>query len=247
MPPSNSIAVQTARAPAVPRPLRLVRERPAALAFRPEAELPRRLLNIVVAAIGLVLTAPLMAVIAVLIKLTSRGPVFYTQTRIGLDRRDPKQMSLNHRRTRDLGGAPFRICKFRTMTAAPAHGDQVWARPADPRVTPLGRILRDYRLDELPQLWNVLRGEMNVVGPRPEQPKIFLELRGKIDGYELRQCARPGITGWAQINNGYDHTVADVRRKVAYDLQYIARQSFLHDLWIMACTLPVMVLKRGAW
>jgi lipopolysaccharide/colanic/teichoic acid biosynthesis glycosyltransferase len=225
----------------------LVRERPAALAFRPEAELPRRLLNIVVAAIGLVLTAPLMAAIAVLIKVTSRGPVFYAQTRVGLDRRDPMVISLNHRRSSNLGGAPFRIYKFRTMTATPAHADQVWARPQDPRVTPLGRFLRNYRLDELPQLWNVLRGEMNVVGPRPEQPKIFLELRDKIDDYELRQCVRPGITGWAQINNGYDHTVADVRRKVAYDLQYIARQSLLHDLWIMACTLPVMVLKRGAW
>jgi lipopolysaccharide/colanic/teichoic acid biosynthesis glycosyltransferase len=225
----------------------LVRQRPAALGFRPEAELPRRLLNVVVAAIGLLLTAPLMAVIAVLIKLTSRGPVLYTQTRVGLDRRDPMVISLNHRRSSNLGGAPFRIYKFRTMTAAPAHADQVWARPQDPRVTPLGRFLRNYRLDELPQLWNVLRGEMNVVGPRPEQPKIFLELRDKIDDYELRQCVRPGITGWAQINNGYDHTVADVRRKVAYDLQYIARQSLLHDLWIMACTLPVMVLKRGAW
>jgi lipopolysaccharide/colanic/teichoic acid biosynthesis glycosyltransferase len=247
MAPSTSVAAQSARPAIQPRPLRLVWKPSAALAFRPEAELPRRLLNMVVAAIGLVLTAPLMAVIAILIKLTSRGPVLYTQTRIGLDRRDPKLISLNHRRGRDLGGAPFRIYKFRTMTARPARaGDQVWASPADPRVTPLGRFLRQYRLDELPQLWNVLRGDMNVVGPRPEQPKIFIELRDRIRGYKSRQCVRPGITGWAQINHPYDRSIDDVRRKVSYDLEYIARQSVLEDLWIMLRTLPVMLFKFGS-
>jgi len=247
MPPATSIAVQTARPAWQPRSLRLVWKPAPATVFCPVAELPRRLLNVVVAAIGLVVAAPLMALIAVLIKLTSKGPVLYTQTRIGLDRRDPKVVSLNHRRDWDHGGAPFRIYKFRTMATRPGRAnDQVWARPEDPRVTPIGRLLRQYRLDELPQLWNVLRGDMNVVGPRPEQPKIFLELREMIDGYESRQRVRPGITGWAQINNHYDRSIEDVRRKVSYDLEYIARQSVMHDLWIMARTVPVMLFKKGA-
>src|SRR5437660_8668811 len=108
-------------------------------------------------------------------------------------------------------------------------------------------MLRKYRLDELPQLWNVLRGDMNVVGPRPEQPKIFSDLRGKIDHYQHRQRVRPGITGWAQINLHYDSSLDDVRRKVSYDLEYIGRQSVLEDLRIMANTVPVMLFKKGAW
>src|SRR5439155_4023813 len=170
MPPATTIAAQTARIQAQPRPLRLVWKRSRPTVFRPGAERGRRLLNIAVAAIGLVLAAPLMALIAVLIKLTSRGPVFYTQTRIGLDRRDPKVVSLNHRRDWDHGGAPFRIYKFRTMATRPGRADdQLWARPEDPRVTPIGRVLRQSRLDELPQLWNVLRGDMDDVGLAPEQ------------------------------------------------------------------------------
>jgi lipopolysaccharide/colanic/teichoic acid biosynthesis glycosyltransferase len=125
-------------------------------------ERARRVLNIAVAALGLVLAAPLMLVIAVLIKLTSRGPIFYSQIRIGLDVRDQGKAAGNGRRRTNAGGRPFRIYKFRTM--APSSGStQVWARPDDPRVTAIGRILRKYRLDELPQLVNVLRGDMNVV------------------------------------------------------------------------------------
>src|SRR6185312_3655925 len=119
------------------------------------------------------------------------------------------------------------IYKFRTMAAAGPGRDpaaEVWARPDDPRVTALGRLLRLYRLDELPQLLNVLRGDMNVVGPRPEQPTIFARLRDEIDRYQERQRVRPGITGWAQINQQYDSSVDDVRRKVQFDLEYIARQ-----------------------
>ena len=247
MPPATSIAAQTARADRQPRALRLVWKRSPALVLHPGAERGRRLLNIAVAAIGLVLAAPLMVLIAVLIKLTSPGPVLYTQTRVGLDRRDPKVKSLNQRRDRNLGGVPFRIYKFRTMVARPARAaDQIWASPKDPRVTPIGRFLRQYRLDELPQLWNVLRGDMNVVGPRPEQPKIFIELRDRIRGYERRQCVRPGITGWAQINHPYDRSLDDVRRKVSYDLEYISRQSVLADLWIMVRTVPVMLFKFGS-
>jgi lipopolysaccharide/colanic/teichoic acid biosynthesis glycosyltransferase len=124
---------------------------------------------------------------------------------------------------------------------------EVWAQPDDPRVTPLGRILRTYRLDELPQLINVLRGEMNMVGPRPEQPSLFENLRSRINGYQVRQRVLPGITGWAQVNQHYDSSIEDVKRKVAFDLQYISRRSAAEDLRIMLRTVPVIVFKRGAW
>jgi lipopolysaccharide/colanic/teichoic acid biosynthesis glycosyltransferase len=207
----------------------------------------RRALNLAVAAAGIVMAAPLMLLIAGVIKLTSRGPVIYTQQRVGVDRRSPGS-GQNHRRRHDLGGKPFTIYKFRTMRRRQATADeQVWASPEDPRVTMVGRVLRNYRLDELPQLFNVLLGDMNVVGPRPEQPRIFHELQQEIDGYRERQRVLPGITGWAQINNGYDLSVDDVRRKVAYDLEYVTRCSALHDLQIMLRTFPVMALRKGAW
>ena len=208
-----------------------------------------RLLNVTVAAIGLVVTLPLMLVIAAAIWLTSGSPVIFTQTRIGLDRRArPRRSNGNGRRSDDLGGRPFTIYKFRTM--APPDGSssaaQVWACPADRRVGPLGRILRTLRLDELPQLVNVLIGDMNIVGPRPEQPMIFARLRREIQGYALRQRVPPGITGWAQVNQGYDRSLSDVRRKVALDLEYIEQRSPLADLAIMVKTIPVMLLGRGA-
>src|SRR5207245_1247562 len=147
----------------------------------------RRRLNIAVATVGLVLLLPLMLVIAVLIKLTSRGPVLFKQTRVGLDRRALSRMGGNTRRRIDLGGHPYTMYKFRTMYVANRGADrQVWAQPDDARVTPLGRLLRRFRLDELPQLFNVLKGDMNVVGPRPEQPAIFVDLRGQIEGYQRR-------------------------------------------------------------
>jgi len=213
-----------------------------------DRERPRRVLNILAAAVGLVLAAPLMLLIAALVKLTSRGTVFYTQTRIGLDRRDPKVRAVHPRRSQDQGGRPFKIYKFRTMRVVEVGADaQVWARPDDPRVTPIGKILRKYRLDELPQLFNVLVGDMNVVGPRPEQPRIFDDLRTQVHGYQVRQRVRPGITGWAQVNQHYDNSVDDVRRKVQFDLEYIRRQSFAEDCKIMLQTVPVIVFRKGAW
>jgi len=188
-----------------------------------------------------------MLLIAVLIKLTSRGPVLFTQTRVGLDRRSLSGAGGNTRRHTDLGGSPFTMYKFRTMRPADETNSAVWAQPEDDRVTTLGRVLRKLRLDELPQLFNVLKGDMNMVGPRPEQPTIFVFLREQIEGYQRRQRVRPGITGWAQINQGYDTSVDDVRHKVRYDLEYIRRQSALEDLRIMARTLPVMLRRRGAW
>jgi lipopolysaccharide/colanic/teichoic acid biosynthesis glycosyltransferase len=213
---------------------------------RPNHEPERRLLNVIVAAAGIVLTLPVMIVIAALIKLTSPGPVFYTQMRVGLDRRSRRSRGAGSTRSRNVGGAPFRIYKFRTMRSEPAAA-QVWARPGDSRVTPIGKVLRKYRLDELPQLFNVLRGDMNVVGPRPEQPEIFVHLRERIASYPWRQRVLPGITGWAQVNLCYDQSVEDVRRKVAYDIAYIRRASPAEDLRIMLRTPLVMIGKKLGW
>jgi lipopolysaccharide/colanic/teichoic acid biosynthesis glycosyltransferase len=220
---------------------------------RPRAALTTRDLvryaaNLSLAALALITVAPIMFVIAALIKLTSRGPVLYTQTRVGLDRRRESPWGVNHRRALDMGGKPFTIYKFRTMyTNAEAGTGPVWATKDDPRITPVGRFLRQYRLDELPQLVNVIRGEMNLVGPRPERPAIFAELRQNISEYALRQRAKPGITGLAQINQHYDESLEDVRRKVEFDLQYIRRQGLLEDLKIMLKTIPVVLLRRGGW
>jgi lipopolysaccharide/colanic/teichoic acid biosynthesis glycosyltransferase len=205
-------------------------------------------LNVVAAGIGIILAAPLLLIVAVAVRLFSRGPVLYAQTRVGLDRRGwGNHVDISRRRS-DLGGRPFTIYKFRTMVQPPERpDDQVWATPDDPRITWIGRLLRKYRLDELPQLWNVLRGDMNIVGPRPEQPAIFVNLREQIEGYETRQRVRPGITGWAQVNHSYDRCLEDVRRKVSLDLEYISRQSLAEDLKIMALTVPVMVFRKGAW
>jgi len=207
-----------------------------------------RTLNFVVALVALIVLLPLLLIIAVLVRVTSRGPVFYTQTRVGMDRREPLDPNKNHRRQLDMGGQPFTIYKFRTMRVDAEQGcGAVWAQRQYPRVTMVGRFLRQYRLDELPQLLNVLKGEMNIVGPRPERPTIFAELREHIAEYPLRQRARPGITGLAQINHHYDHSLDDVRTKVQYDLEYIRRQSVAEDLRIMLKTLPVILLRRGGW
>jgi lipopolysaccharide/colanic/teichoic acid biosynthesis glycosyltransferase len=205
----------------------------------------RRSLNVAVAAIGLVVTAPIMAAVAIAIKLSSPGPVFYKQTRIGLCRRTSN--GGNFRRQRDLGGKPFTIYKFRTMRPSnPGEDVQQWCGENDPRITSIGKFLRKTRLDELPQLLNVLRGEMNVVGPRPEQPAIFQSLRTEVRDYQHRQQVRPGITGRAQITLAYDQSVDDVRKKVEADLEYIRTQSASEDLKIMVMTVPVMLFRKGS-
>ncbi len=216
------------------------------LPTRPPVDRKRRPLNVIVAAAGIVVLSPLMLLIAIAIKLTSRGPVLYRQERVGLDRRaPPSARPANGRRARDLGGRVFTIYKFRTMTVPGSARGQVWATPDDPRVTPVGRVLRRYRLDEIPQLFNVLKGDMNVVGPRPEQPEIFEKLRPRVDRFAERQRVLPGITGWAQINRGYDQCIDDVRRKVGLDLEYMRHRSAAEDLRIMVRTLPVMMKKKG--
>jgi lipopolysaccharide/colanic/teichoic acid biosynthesis glycosyltransferase len=210
-------------------------------------EWAHRALNLWVAVVGLILVAPFGLLIALVIKLTSPGPVFYTQTRVGLDRRGLRGDRHQSRREEDLGGRVFTIYKFRSMRMdAEVSGEAVWASKDDPRITAIGLFLRKTRLDELPQLWNVIRGEMNVVGPRPERPSIFLSLRTQVENYHLRQRVKPGITGWAQINQAYDSSIDDVRNKVALDLDYIANRSLWRDVRIMVATPLVMIGRKGA-
>jgi lipopolysaccharide/colanic/teichoic acid biosynthesis glycosyltransferase len=267
------------------------------LAFRARelltSEKLNRVVNFSIALIALAVLTPLILLIAVAVKITSRGPIVYRQTRVGVDRRrtggdrrgrgerrtprgrlgetrgraepqiggapvterrgaNPRGDRRSNgrragdRRAVDVGGRAFTMYKFRTMTVNAELDGAVWATKNDARVTPIGGILRGTRLDELPQLVNVLKGDMNVVGPRPERPSIFMQLRKEIDSYHLRQRAKPGITGWAQINQNYDTSIDDVRRKVEYDLAYIERRSVVEDMRIMAKTLPVMIFRKGA-
>jgi sugar transferase (PEP-CTERM system associated) len=187
------------------------------------------LFNLVMAGIGLVVTLPLMLLAGLAVKISSRGPMLYRQTRIG------------------LGGAPFTLYKFRSMYAnAEAMTGAVWAARDDPRVTRVGRILRRLRLDELPQLFNVLRGEMSIVGPRPERPEFVKALSEQIPYYRQRNCVRPGITGWAQINYKYGDTLEDTITKLEYDLFYIKNLSFRLDTYVIFHTVKAMLLSRGA-
>jgi lipopolysaccharide/colanic/teichoic acid biosynthesis glycosyltransferase len=212
------------------------------------SEIANRCVNVLLASTALVALSPVIALVAIAVKLTSRGPVVYSQTRVGLDRRRNHIDALYSNRKQDQGGMVFTIYKFRTMRAdAERHSGAVWATRNDPRVTRLGRILRRTRLDELPQLVNVIKGDMNIVGPRPERPSIFVRLREDLPDYRLRQRTRPGITGWAQINHSYDTSIDDVRAKIRYDLEYLERQCLAEDLKIMVKTVPVMLFRRSGW
>jgi sugar transferase (PEP-CTERM system associated) len=188
----------------------------------------RRLLNIVFATVGLATSLPIMALVAVAVWLESRGPIFYTQKRIGKN------------------GRQFRIIKFRSMrTDAEQDSGPVWAEESDPRVTRVGRIIRRLRLDELPQFINVLRGDMNFVGPRPERPVFVRQLSTIIPYYPQRHLIKPGLTGWAQINYRYGSSVADAIEKLRYDLFYIKNQSFLLDAKIIFETIKIVLFGRG--
>lgn len=178
---------------------------------------------------GTLVTVPVMIVVAAAIKLTSPGPVLFRQLRVGRN------------------GRTFVLYKFRSMYHdAEARTGPVWAARDDPRVTPLGRWLRRLRLDELPQFFNVLRGDMVLVGPRPERPEFVKVLEAKIPYYRQRHCVKPGITGWAQINHKYGDTVEDAIRKLEYDLYYIKNLSPALDAYILFHTLKTMLLFRGA-
>jgi lipopolysaccharide/colanic/teichoic acid biosynthesis glycosyltransferase len=224
-------------------------------AFRPPGA--KRLLDILGASVLLVLFAPLAGLIAIAIRLDSPGLMIYRQVRVGLDRRRvhrrreflpvASNFRREDRRGPDTDGKPFQIFKFRTMVAnAEQNVGPIWALKDDPRITRVGRILRATRLDELPQIWNVLRGDMSLVGPRPERPYFVRRFVKHIPGYHSRLYANPGITGLAQVEHRYDTTEDDVRTKLGYDLAYIERYSILADLRILAKTVLVMITRKGA-
>jgi exopolysaccharide biosynthesis polyprenyl glycosylphosphotransferase len=191
--------------------------------------LGKRALDVGLALVGLVVTAPVLLTAAALITLTSCGGALYRQDRVGLN------------------GRVFRIYKLRTMRAdAEAATGAIWSALNDPRITPVGRFLRQTRVDELPQLWNVLRGDMSFVGPRPERPQFVTPLAAAIPFFSHRHVVKPGITGWAQIHHAYAASVEDTVEKLQYDLYYIKNLSLWLDLRILAATVKIVVRQRGA-
>jgi lipopolysaccharide/colanic/teichoic acid biosynthesis glycosyltransferase len=210
----------------------------------------KRAFDIVFAAIFLLLAAPLMLLIALFVKMDSKGPVFYSQTRVGLNRRRSgerrqmsrlqKAVSQDRRQARNSYGRVFQVLKFRTMSVnAESNGQPVWCQRNDPRVTRVGNILRKTHLDELPQLINVLMGDMSIVGPRPERPEFVSRLREIVPNYEERLKLKPGLTGLAQIRHRADEAVTDVKKKVRYDLLYLKNASCWTDMKIVVGTLPL--------
>jgi exopolysaccharide biosynthesis polyprenyl glycosylphosphotransferase len=193
------------------------------------AALGRRVFDIVISAGLLLFTLPVLILTAIAIRLETRGPVFYRQERVGRD------------------GQVFTLFKFRSMTVdAEANGGAVWAVPQDPRVTRVGRFIRLTRIDEIPQVLNVLRGDMAFIGPRPERPVFVAQLERAIPHYADRAAVKPGITGWAQVRYRYGASVEDARMKLGYDLYYIRHRSLALDLRILAGTVRVVLLQEGA-
>jgi lipopolysaccharide/colanic/teichoic acid biosynthesis glycosyltransferase len=287
-------------APAIDMPVFLDRR------SRPRNGRSVRALNVTIALVSLIVLSPMMLLLALAVRFTSKGPIIYKQVRVGRDRRRYENLSpaerrasdrrqraardrarqtdverrlytravnlerrmtvdrrgatvqtgdarrrrianaVHDRRTWNTCGQTFTMYKFRTMRVdAEAGTGAVWAQKKDPRVTPIGGLLRKCRLDELPQLYNVLKGDMNIVGPRPERPTIVPNLVESIAYYPIRQRTRPGITGLAQIRHSYDTSIDDVKTKVRYDLEYLRRRSVLQDLRIMVQTPLVMFFKRS--
>ncbi len=189
----------------------------------------KRTASLMISIVGLLLSLPLLPFIILAIKLSSPGQILYRQSRVGLD------------------GKVFSCYKFRTMQSdAEADSGPTWAKDDDPRITRVGRFFRKTRMDEIPQLWNVLRGDMSLVGPRPERPEFVNALNQTIPFYHLRHSVRPGITGWAQILYRYGSSVEDAKEKLRYDLYYIKNLSAGLDLLIFFSTIKIILLGRGA-
>ena len=189
----------------------------------------KRALDLAVAGIGLLLALPLLLICAIAVRLDSTGAVFYRQQRVGQQ------------------GRLFNLFKFRSMRQdAEATTGAVWATEQDPRITRIGRLMRRSRLDELPQLWNVLRGDMSIVGPRPERPEFVGSLVKDIPFYGQRHTVKPGLTGWAQVSYSYGGSVDGTMEKLQYDLFYIKNLSLPLDLFIMFCTAKIVLLGKGA-
>ena len=179
------------------------------------------------ALIGALLALPIIIVTAILIKLESRGPIFYKQERVGKN------------------GRTFVLTKFRSMRVDAEKEGPVWASKGDDRATRVGRIIRKVRIDEIPQFWNILKGEMSFVGPRPERPHFVAQLAQEIPYYEQRHLIAPGLTGWAQIKYPYGASIEDARQKLQYDLFYIKNMSIALDLFIIANTVKTVLMRRG--
>ena len=195
---------------------------------RTSHQILRRLLSILAATLGLLICLPFIPFIALAVRLSSPGPVLFRQTRVG------------------WRGRLFTALKFRTMRQDAEASGAVWASKNDTRITPVGRFMRTTRLDEIPQLWNVLRGDMAFVGPRPERPEFVQWLSKEIPYYDLRHMIRPGITGWAQVRYQYGATLEETKRKLEYDLYYLKHLSLGLDLLIMFETIKTILLRRGA-
>jgi exopolysaccharide biosynthesis polyprenyl glycosylphosphotransferase len=190
-------------------------------------EIFKRAIDLMVGSTGLVLLAVLIGPVALAIRLDGPGPIFFRQQRLG------------------RSGRRFWLIKLRSMVPDAENGNPVWASHNDPRVTRVGRVLRKLRLDELPQVINVLRGEMSVVGPRPERPELVADLEREIPHYRARLSVKPGLTGWAQVNLGYGATIDDMRQKLEFDLYYVRHKSFWLDLLIILRTIGVIAAFRG--
>ncbi len=219
----------------------------------------KRVMDVFCAVVMLVLLTPVMLLVALAVRLTSPGPMLFRQIRTGLnlrtsrDRRadaaatsENRRQESNDRRQSTCYGKPFVLYKFRTMRIDAEKNGAQFATKGDPRVTPIGRFLRKTRLDELPQLWNVLRGEMSLVGPRPERPEFIEHLSEEVPNYLLRLGIKPGLTGLAQVLNGYDNDIAGFRRKVALDLLYLQNCCLGNDLKILFRTVGVVLTGKGA-
>ncbi|MDN5276159.1 MAG: hypothetical protein PWR01_124 [Clostridiales bacterium] len=186
----------------------------------------KRVMDIVLSLIGLVIAIPLIIIFGIAIKLESKGPIFYRQERVGKD------------------GKVFMLYKLRSMYQNAEENGAKWAEKDDPRVTKVGRIMRKTRIDELPQLFNVLKGDMSIVGPRPERPIFTYQFNEQIPGFVNRLQVKPGLTGWAQVNGGYELGPAE---KLEYDLYYIENRSIWMDIKIMLKTVKVILTGKGAW
>jgi exopolysaccharide biosynthesis polyprenyl glycosylphosphotransferase len=193
----------------------------------PIAQRIKRVVDIVFSCLLIVVSTPIVLVCGLLIKLTSKGPILYRQKRVGLE------------------GKNFTILKLRTMREDAEQGGPQWAEKGDSRITSVGRFLRDSRLDEIPQCWNVLAGDMSFVGPRPERPEFTKELTEQIPFYDLRHLVKPGITGWAQVIFPYGASVEDSKKKLQYELFYIKNQSLLLDMNIVLRTIITVFQRAG--
>jgi sugar transferase (PEP-CTERM system associated) len=188
----------------------------------------RRLVSFSVSLAGLVLCLPILPFLIIAVRLSSPGPIFFRQVRVG------------------LRGKPFEVIKFRTMCHDAEKNGAQWAKKNDSRVTRVGRLMRKTRLDEIPQLWNVLKGDMGFVGPRPERPEFVDWLSSEIPFYELRHIIRPGLTGWAQVRYGYGATLEETKHKLEYDLYYVKHMSVGLDLLVIFETVKTILLRRGS-